>query len=131
MNSQIQNDPPTEEQPEGTLPPTPDQQPSNLPSTSRFRLSWKFAVGFLGWYLVIWLIYRLQIPGPDPQGYGTMILSLIVFPAQIIGLFFLFVIKDVRKIGWGMLSAIAVNLLISLMLGLGLNAVCFIPFFFQ
>lgn len=131
MNGQSQNNPPAEDQPEAARPPTPDQPQLEPPSTSGFKFSWKFVVGFLGWYLVVWLIYRLQIRDLDPQGYSTMTLSLLVFPAQIIALFFLFVIRDFRKIGWGMLSAIAVNLLISLMLGLGLNAVCFIPFFFQ
>jgi len=97
-----------------------------------FELTWRFAVGFLGWYLVVWLIYWSLLNGKtDPQGYSAMILSMLVFPAQIIALFILFVVKDFRKIGWGMLSAIAVNLLISMILGLGLNAVCFIPFFFQ
>jgi hypothetical protein len=132
MNGQIQNNSPAEDHPEGTLPPTPDQQPPNSQSTSRFKLTWKFAAGFLGWYLVIWLIYwSLSHGNPDPQGYGAMIVSMLVFPAQIIALIFLFVVKKFRKIGWGMLSAIASNLMISLLLGFGFNAVCFVPFFFQ
>jgi len=132
MNNQTQNDQPSKEQPGGTLPSTPDQQPSGPQSASVFELTWRFAVGFLGWYLVVWLIYWSLLNGKtDPQGYSAMILSMLVFPAQIIALFILFVVKDFRKIGWGMLSAIAVNLLISMILGLGLNAVCFIPFFFQ
>lgn len=124
MNEQTQS----EDKPEGTVPESPEQQSSEPESISIFGLTWKFVLGFLGWYLVVGLIYGLVMID-DPQGYGALIISLLVFPAQIIALFILFLVKRFRKIGWGVLSAIAVNLLISLIIGLNFNALCFIPFF--
>jgi len=123
MNEQTQND-----QPEGIVPQTPGDRPPDSSSARKFKLTWKFAVGFLGWYLVIGLIYVALI-SLDRQGYGNMKGGVfLVFPAQLIALVILFVVKQLRNIGWGMLSAIAVNLVISLILGFVGNAICFIPF---
>jgi len=38
-------------------------------------------------------------------------------------------LRYLRQVGWGMLSALAANMVVSLILGLAQNAFCFIPFY--
>ena len=128
MNEQTENNQPAGEQPNETLPSVPGQQSPEPQPAGRLSLNWIFAIGFLSWYLVVGLLYWSQMKD-DPQGYGAMLSSLFIFPAQLIALGILFAIKDLRNAGWGVLSAIALNLLISLILGLSFNALCFVPFF--
>ena len=72
-------------------------------------------MGFVGWYLVSWALVR-------PLGLNLFFLN-------IIALIVLALIKATRRVAGGILIALALNFTISLILGLGLNALCFIPFF--
>jgi hypothetical protein len=106
---------------------TPDSsQPSEpsqpKPPASRLRKWLLFASGFFGWFLVTGLFYRAMYPS-DAQ----TICSGLLFPVHI-GLLVLLLEKQ-PHVGWGMLSALGANFVISLMLGLSNNAICFVPFF--
>ena len=72
-------------------------------------------MGFVGWYLVSWPLVR-------PLGLNLFLLN-------IIALIVLALIKTTRRVAGGILIALALNFTISLILGLRLNALCFIPFF--
>lgn len=99
----------------------PGQDNPDQPQTDKNRPLWQFAAGFLGWFLVnglIWLFFKDNIG-----------LNLLVFPVNLIVLIVLFAVKKNRKYAQGVLAAVGVNLLISLILGLFFNAFCFIPFF--
>jgi hypothetical protein len=86
------------------------------------RRNWRFfAFGFIGWYLVNGVIWVL--PGNNEFNL------LLTLPANILILIILAIIKRTRWIAFGMLTAIALNFLISLVLGLFNQAVCLVPFF--
>jgi hypothetical protein len=105
----------------------PDQ--AKLPRKS--NLIGQLAIGFLGWYVVMALIYGLLFRsyGTGSADYDLMALGCYFLPLQVLILIFLLANRKLRRIGWGMLSAIGLNLMISLVLGLFGNALCFIPFF--
>jgi len=74
--------------------------------------------GFFGWYVIniaIWLL-----AGSTPGDYLDMniILNLFVFPVNLIVLIILAVRRPTRKIASGIVTALALNLFISLVLGL-------------
>lgn len=122
MNEQTQNNHPLEEQPEGTAPLPPGERASDVSPTRRFKLTWEFVAGFLGWYLVSGLIYAAG------RGQETLIIcSGLLFPVNVV--FLILFLRKQPQLGWGMLSALGVNLVISLILGLSTSAFCFIPFF--
>lgn len=75
--------------------------------------------GFLGWYLVNGLAWLLN--SNDDSG-----LACFLFPLNMIVLI-VFLIKW-RAIGLGILGALALNLLISLVLSTVMNGTCAIPF---
>jgi len=82
--------------------------------------------GFFGWYLINSIIWLLI----STRGYAEYVfLNLFIFPINLLTLIVLSVIKSTRKIGLGILIALALNLLLSLMVGLTINGVCFIPFY--
>ena len=93
----------------------------------------QFTIGFVGWFLVnvglafLWggpsLAKYGQVYGPGP---GVSI-GLLLFPANI--LLFFILVRVWRWVALGMLSAIALNLLIALILGIAVAGWCFIPFF--
>jgi hypothetical protein len=134
MGDQAQNNKPSGVQPPDPAPIPPNDRPTETTQpASKYKRAWKFAAGFLGWYMLLAAVYYLLAPttGISPAGdvVVPMILSGLLFPLQVVGLILLFAFKKNRNIGWGMLSALGVNLVISLMLGLVYNGVCFIPFF--
>ena len=102
-------------------PASEDEPPAKLPEGKSQRIL-KFVVGFFGWFLVTFLVF-----GGKMESNGMEISLGVVFFANIVILTFL--LKKRSFIGWGMLSAIAVNLIASIILGLFMNAVCFIPFY--
>ena len=134
MEDPSQNHQASEEQPSESL----SEQPVN-PALSpvvderKFKITRQFILGFALWYVVMGLIFvGLVPPGkytPNEAEEMILICNGLFFPLQVIVLIILFVTKNRREVGWGMLAAIGVNLVISLALGLVLNAVCFIPFF--
>jgi len=110
MNEQTQNDHPLEDQPSAT------------PPSRKFKFTWEFFAGFLGWFVAATLFYR-QVRGEET----LVICGGLLFPVNLVLLILL--LKYRTQIGWGMLAALAVNMVDSLVLGLVQNAFCFIPFF--
>jgi hypothetical protein len=117
------------------LPPEQPQGRADSDLAISKRRRWLLA-GFIGWYIVnglFWLIYK-QIPLLDPRGstfvaidYLNMgILTTII---NVIALIVLALIRRTRWIALGVLGAWAVNLAVSLVLGLLFNALCLTPFF--
>ena len=83
----------------------------------------RFAIGFVGWWVAFSLVLVLLIGG----GQGSLAIYdwIFVFPVQVIVLIIL-AFKQ-RQVALGMLSAIALNLVLSLLRGAVVSAVCFIP----
>jgi ribosomal protein L40E len=80
----------------------------------------EFGIGFLGWYLLFGLIGLGVSNSLNP--YGCVISPIIL----VVILAFKF-----RWVAFGILSAIASNFAISMILGLQFNAICFYPFFYK
>lgn len=96
----------------------------------KWEKSGRFAAGFLGWYLVnglIWLLFS----GGSLNGEGALILNFLIFPLNVIALLIFAFNRSTRFFALGLLGALAVNFVISLVIGLQFNAMCFIPFFIQ
>ena len=89
----------------------------------KFRISGTYIAGFLGWFLVSWLFYS-QV---SRDGETLLICGGAMFPVNLIILALL--IKFQRLAGLGMLTALAVNMLVSMILQLWTNAFCFLPFY--
>jgi hypothetical protein len=96
------------------------------PAPFTFNLK-EFLGGFFGWFLVNGLIW-LIVGGPG-ENFNAAI-NLFIFPINLLALIILSIIKRTRNIGLGILSALAFNLLLSLVLGTALNGFCFVPFMF-
>ncbi|MGE5251505.1 MAG: hypothetical protein ACM3QS_14985 [Bacteroidota bacterium] len=87
----------------------------------------RFLIGLLGWWLVNIPLWLLLQPVMVSQGATFVYCTLpFLFGANI----FLLIIMAFRNrwVALGLLAAFAVNLLVSLVLGLGTNAMCWIPF---
>ena len=112
----IENPPPAPSpKPAFTL--TPDQQ------------NWlKFAIGFVGWYLLNGLFW-LAVGGASGNYGYNMALGIFTLPANIIVLIVLTLIRRTRWVAVGIGAALAVNFIISLFLGVVFNAMCLFPFF--
>jgi len=110
--------------PEEPGPPPGDEVLEASPPPRKFKLSWNFVAGFLAWYLVTTLIY-LSVSGQEI----LIICSGLLFPVNVVAL--VVFLKKTPDVGWGMLSALGLNLLISLVRGLSTNAFCFIPFYIK
>lgn len=96
--------------------PEPESIPADATGWRVFLARYQPQImGFVGWYLVSWALVR-------PLGLNLFFLN-------IIALIVLALIKATRRVAGGILVALALNFTISLILGLGLNALCFIPFF--
>lgn len=112
-----------------------NEQPPGPEVTNLLKLTWKFAVGFLGWYLamafVFWVALGYNLEARKLNFYDAPILlnGMCIFPAQIATLIVLLLVKSLREVGFGMFSAIGVNLVISVFMGMFSNPLCFIPFF--
>lgn len=101
------------------------------PPPPRFKLTWQFAAGFLGWFLVnggLWLLLLDRSEFNSEEG-SILTNGMCVFPLNLAIMAFLLWKKETRQTGQGILAAYAVNFAISLVLGLGTNAVCLVPFF--
>jgi len=82
-----------------------------------------FVTGFLGWYGIngiFWLIVSLN-----------PFYNLLILPVNVLALIIFALNRTKRWISLGILSALAVNLFISLVMSLQFNAICFIPFFIK
>ena len=81
-------------------------------------------IGFVGWFVlsaIIWIPLSKSVDG--------ILLNLFVFPLTIIALIVLGLIKRTRNLALGILLALAVNFVLSLVLGLFYNGICFFPFY--
>jgi len=84
--------------------------------------------GFFGWYVINIMIWLLA--GSTPGNDADIFINLLLFPANILVLIILAIIKSARRVASGVLVALAFNLLVSLVMGASLNGWCFIPFIF-
>lgn len=110
------------DQPEGNI--QQDKEAREGPAYTRSQKWVLFSSGFFGWFLVTVLIYGQKF---SPE--ALMMCGGLLFLVNAVVLVLL--LSKLRPVGWGMLSALGVNFVISLMLGLANNAVCFIPFYKQ
>jgi hypothetical protein len=100
-------------------------QPDNEPEPTFSSWSWwrkrpQILYGFVGWYLVNGAFYLIP---------GAINFFFALFLANIIVLIVLVLIKETRMVGIGILIALALNFLVSLVLGIFFNGVCFVPFY--
>lgn len=106
-------------------------------TTDLLKLTWKFAIGFLGWYFVMAFVYWAALGYTfDAQRMNyydapIILTGMCIFPAQIVALIVLFLVKSLREVGFGVFFAIGVNLVISIFMGMFSNPLCFIPFFIR
>ncbi len=114
----------------------PDSQPpENANSgvyTSRFNKWIFFAIGFFGWYLVnglVWLLLGADIGFSQYFDENLIFFNLLLWPVNLIATIILAVIRKTRMIGFGVLGALVLNILISLVIGIVMDGLCFIPFF--
>lgn len=106
--------------------PEPRPEPGVRNPTDQKRKYWLFfAIGFIGWYLMNGIIWALAPFSKNFNSYNVV----LTLPGNILVLLILATIKRTRWIAFGMLAAIALNFLISLVLGLFNQAVCLVPFF--
>ena len=84
-----------------------------------------FAIGFVGWYVVNGGLYLTVFTGNPGGGFY----NLLLLPVNVIVL----IIAAFRRqwFALGLLASFAVNLVLALLLGLTLNAFCWIPFFIK
>lgn len=86
-----------------------------------------FASGFLGWFIIYGLVWWKMVPIELPGAIFWY--DLCLFPINIILMIVLTVSKKTRLIGFGILAAMAVNLIIALLMGVGMDAIFNVPFF--
>lgn len=100
-----------------------DTQPQENTDSRHPIIKWidkyKLALaGFFGWYIV---------SGMMLSSVGA--LSMCAFPINIMLLLVAGRVKSLRQLGFGILTALALNFLISLFVGVFINGICFIPFY--
>ena len=92
----------------------------NLPEENKpsdfFTLYQQQIWGFIGWFVIASLL--------APISFG-----LITTPVTIICLIAFALSKTRKGLAGGILLAVAINFVISLIRGLSMNATCFIPFY--
>ena len=123
------------EQPESDKPAegTSNKPKKQLTRNEKIR---DFLFGFVGWWIISGLVWlgvtkgNFSIPSriwSELLALFELVFLLLFFLTQLIAL----IILAFRR-GWialGMLSAIAMNIVITLLIGLTQNAFCFAPFF--
>jgi hypothetical protein len=90
------------------------------------------AIGFFGWYvatgLIWWVVGNLEVfQGLD----GAIFFLIINFLANLLTPIILSAIRRTRFIGLGILAALGLNFLISLVLGTFFYGICFVPFYLR
>lgn len=105
----------------------PAERDENLDSNldpDEIKIKWYqnkyFWVGFLGWFAANGYFYS-----SGAGDYG--ILGLVVIPLNIVVL--IIVAFKNRPLAFGLLSAFAINLVVTTMQGAFYKAICFAPFF--
>lgn len=107
-----------------------DEPPPAFPAWAWWRANIQMVYGFVGWYVVNGLFW-LAMGNPSFNTNYNFFTGLFTLPVNLIVLIVLAVMQRTRKIALGMLAAIAVNLVLSLALGVFINGVCFAPFYLK
>jgi hypothetical protein len=113
-------------------PPLVEQKPpaateqGKRPKTRNEKI-FGFAIGFAAWFAVNGGIWLLLLNGHDLNFGLNVILNILLLPANLVAL--LILAFSQRWVALGVLSAIAANLVIALVIGSTFNGVCAIPFF--
>lgn len=120
-----------EEQPPQTESPAPiprksrgkiDRKPIlNNPPPDGKTVTREFIIGFVGWWVVCGGIYALTGTGIAPLLCAVNVIIPIALAAR----------KDTKQkqIAFGIIAALGTNFLISAILGMFSNGICFVPFF--
>lgn len=87
-----------------------------------------FLAGLVGWYVINGAAYWLATDGGRSMG-RLAYCGLAAFPINVVGVS-VAIIKR-RYLAWGMLTAIILNFIFALLLGVFVNGVCAIPFFIR
>ena len=91
-----------------------------------------FSIGFFAWWLINGIAwFGLTSDAANSMGENGLLLFICVIPLFYLSQLVAIIVFAFRR-GWialGSISAIALNLFITLVLGLTFNATCFIPFF--
>jgi hypothetical protein len=86
-------------------------------------------IGFVGWYTVNGAFWLTTLKGqPINEGYN-LFANLLMLPVNLLVLIVLAFLR--RWMAFGILVAVAANLLIALVLRMTTNATCTIPFFIK
>jgi len=83
----------------------------------------EIGIGFVAWYVINGLIW---LGGTSNYGF---FLAIFTLPGNLIVLLICAITPRLRRVALGILIAIALNLVITLVLGMFTNALCFVPFF--
>ncbi|MGC1376132.1 MAG: hypothetical protein WA821_07920 [Anaerolineales bacterium] len=102
-------------------PSPPDAGPEKAPLTTPQII--EIGVGFVAWYVINGLIWW-----GGTSNY-RFFLAIFTLPGNLIALLICAIVPRLRKVALGILIAIALNLVITLVLGMLTNALCFVPFF--
>jgi hypothetical protein len=95
-----------------------------------------FLIGFIAWFAVNGALWFLLAHGQSIVSSligtiitGPIVANLFILPANLLILIVLAFLR--RWMAFGILVAVAINLAIALVLGMGTNATCAIPFFIK
>ena len=94
-----------------------------IPSPQEKRI--ELLIGFIGWFVINGVLWA--IAAGTPVGLAYLPPNLILFPANVLVLIIL--ARTRRWVALGVLIALAVNLLITLIMGVVIAGFCFVPFF--
>ena len=108
--------------------PSETEPPALATTKQNGQRQWiQFTAGFLGWFIIYGLIWWKMVPIELPG--AVFWYDLCLLPINMILMIVLAVSKKTRLIGLGILAAMAVNLIIALLMGVGLDAIFNVPFF--
>lgn len=110
--SQDDSKPPEDKSPD--LPNPPEHSSDLLSFPARYKQQ---IIGFLGWFVLASMV--------APFSFG-----LITFPATLICLLLFARSKGSKGVAGGILAALTLNFVASLVRGLSMNAFCFVPFYY-
>ena len=136
MNTRTPDEQTSEDHLLGETSLTPGEQLPKAQPILKFKQYLLFAIGFLGWFTVNGLLWGAVSLIGSPPNRIPWFLSVVPnllwcfsFPLNIAAFIVLLMFKRSRMIAWGMLTAVALNILVSLILSAFTNAMCFAPFF--
>ncbi len=117
--------PPVEAEPEhvtSTPPPPP------VPTAVKRR---HLLIGFFGWYLVNGLLWFALTGASFDAAQAPAQALCLLFAVNFLLPVVLGLSKAARWMALGILAALALNFLVSLLVGTIINGICFVPFFFN